>query len=118
MAFTALAPSFFNSVFLVVPATILSATLGSLNGYVLSKLRFRGANVVFTLLLFGMFIPYQSILFPLVQFLETINLYGGIPGLILAHVVYGIPTCTLFFRNYFATVPPEPTKAARIVGAT
>ncbi|TMF20764.1 MAG: carbohydrate ABC transporter permease, partial [Chloroflexi bacterium] len=90
-AFTALAPSFFNSVFLVVPATILSATLGSLNGYVLSKLRFRGSNVVFTLLLFGMFIPYQSILIPLVQFLETINLYGGIPGLILVHVVYGIP---------------------------
>src|SRR5207248_3982564 len=91
-------------VFLVVPATILSATLGSLNGYVLSKLRFRGSNVVFTLLLFGMFIPYQSILIPLVQFLETINLYGGIPGLILVHVVYGIPICTLIFRNYFATV--------------
>src|SRR3989440_2096854 len=117
-AFTALAPSFFNSVFLVVPATILSATLGSLNGYVLSKLRFRGANVVFTLLLFGMFIPYQSILIPLVQFLETINLYGGIPGLILVHVVYGIPICTLIFRNYFATVPRELLEAARIDGAS
>jgi len=117
-AFTALAPSFFNSVFLVVPATILSATLGSLNGYVLSKLRFRGSNVVFTLLLFGMFIPYQSILIPLVQFLETINLYGGIPGLILVHVVYGIPICTLIFRNYFATVPRELLEAARIDGAS
>ena len=70
------------------------------------------------LLLFGMFIPYQSILIPLVQFLETINLYGGIPGLILVHVVYGIPICTLIFRNYFATVPRELLEAARIDGAS
>jgi len=117
-AFTALAPSFFNSVFLVVPATILSATLGSLNGYVLSKWRFRGANLLFALLLFGMFIPYQSILIPLVQFLQGINLYGGIPGLILVHIVYGIPICTLIFRNYFATVPRELLEAARIDGAS
>jgi glucose/mannose transport system permease protein len=117
-AFQALAPSFFNSVLLVVPATILSATLGSLNGYVLSKWQFKGANLVFTLLLFGMFIPYQSILIPLVQFLETINLYGGIPGLVLVHVVYGIPICTLIFRNYFATVPKELLEAARIDGAS
>jgi glucose/mannose transport system permease protein len=117
-AFQALAPSFLNSVLLVVPGTILSATLGSLNGYVLSKWQFRGSNILFTLLLFGMFIPYQSILIPLVQFLQTINLYGGIPGLILVHVVYGIPICTLIFRNYFATVPRELVEAARIDGAS
>jgi glucose/mannose transport system permease protein len=117
-AFQALAPSFINSVLLVVPGTILSATLGSLNGYVLSKWQFRGANILFTVLLFGMFIPYQSILIPLVQFLQTINLYGGIPGLILVHVVYGIPICTLIFRNYFATVPKELLEAARIDGAS
>jgi glucose/mannose transport system permease protein len=103
---------------LVIPATILSSTLGSLNGYVLSKLKFRGANLLFAVLLFGMFIPYQSILIPLVQFLQTINLYGGIPGLILVHVVYGIPICTLIFRNYFATVPRELLEAARIDGAS
>jgi glucose/mannose transport system permease protein len=117
-AFNSLAPSFFNSVLLVIPATILSSTLGSLNGYVLSKLKFRGANLLFAVLLFGMFIPYQSILIPLVQFLQTINLYGGIPGLILVHVVYGIPICTLIFRNYFATVPRELLEAARIDGAS
>jgi glucose/mannose transport system permease protein len=117
-AFQTLAPSFFNSVLLVVPATILSALLGSLNGYVLSKWKFRGANVVFALLLFGMFIPYQSILIPLFQFLSSIGLYGGIPGLILVHIVYGIPICTLIFRNYFATVPRELLEAARIDGAT
>jgi len=117
-AFEVLAPSFLNSVLLVVPATVLSAALGSLNGYVLSKWKFRGANLIFALLLFGMFIPYQSILIPLFQFLSTVGLYGGIPGLILVHVVYGIPICTLIFRNYFATVPRELLEAARMDGAS
>ena len=117
-AFTTLAPSFFNSVLLVVPATLLSALLGSLNGYVLSKWRFRGADIVFTLLLFGMFIPYQSILLPLVLVLQKIQLYGGIPGLVLTHVVYGIPITTLIFRNYYAAVPTEVIEAARIDGAS
>ncbi len=117
-AFDELAPSFLNSVLLVVPATVLSALLGSLNGYVLSKWKFRGANVIFALLLFGMFIPYQSILIPLFQFLSTVGLYGGIPGLILVHIVYGIPICTLIFRNYFATVPRELLEAARMDGAS
>jgi glucose/mannose transport system permease protein len=117
-AFEVLAPAFLNSVFLVVPATILSALLGSLNGYVLSKWKFRGANLIFALLLFGMFIPYQSILIPLFQFLSAVGLYGGIPGLILVHVVYGIPICTLIFRNYFATVPRELLEAARMDGAS
>jgi len=117
-AYGALAPSFFNSVLLVVPATLLSALLGSLNGYVLSKWRFRGADLVFTLLLFGMFIPYQSILLPLVLVLQKLQLYGGIPGLILTHVVYGIPITTLIFRNYYAAVPTEVIEAARIDGAS
>jgi glucose/mannose transport system permease protein len=117
-AFDTLAPSFMNSVLLVVPATLLSALLGSLNGYVLSKWRFRGADIVFTLLLFGMFIPYQSILLPLVLVLQKIGLYGGIPGLVLTHVVYGIPITTLIFRNYYAAIPTEVIEAARIDGAS
>lgn len=117
-AFAQLSPNFLNSVFLAVPATLLSALLGSMNGYVLAKWKFPGANVLFTLLLFGMFIPYQSVLIPLVKFLELINLYGGIPGLVLAHVVYGIPICTLIFRNYYAGVPTELVEAGRIDGAS
>jgi glucose/mannose transport system permease protein len=105
-------------VFLAVPATLLSAFLGSMNGYVLAKWKFRGANLLFTLLLFGMFIPYQSVLIPLVKFLQIIHLYGGIPGLILAHVVYGIPICTLIFRNYYAGLPTELVEAGRIDGAS
>ncbi len=116
-AFRALRPNLLNSLALTVPAAVGSAVLGSFNGYVLSKWRFRGSQTLFTLLLFGMFIPYQSILIPLVQFMQTINLYGGIPGLILVHIVYGIPITTLIFRNYYASVPTELVEASRIDGA-
>jgi glucose/mannose transport system permease protein len=109
--------SFVNSFKLVIPATIISCLLGSLNGYVLSKWAFRGSNLLFTAILFGMFIPYQSILIPLVRFLQTINLYGSINGLILVHVVYGIPITTLIFRNYYAAVPTELVEAGKIDGS-
>lgn len=115
--FRGLSNNFWNSVRLTVPATLLSALLGSINGYVLSKWKFRGADGLFMLLLFGMFIPYQSILIPLVQALRSIGLYGSIAGLIFAHVVYGIPITTLIFRNYYATVPGELVEAAKIDGA-
>jgi glucose/mannose transport system permease protein len=110
-------PNFANSLYLTIPATLLSALLGSLNGYVLAKWRFPGADVLFPLILFGMFIPYQAILIPLTQTMQQIALYGTIPGLIFAHVVYGIPITTLIFRNYYATVPNEMLEAARIDGS-
>ena len=112
-----LSQNLLNSVYLTVPATVLSAMLGSLNGYVLAKWKFRGANVVFPLMLFGMFIPYQSILIPLTQTLAAIGLGGTMWGLILVHVVYGIPITTLIFRNYYAEVPTDLVEAARIDGA-
>lgn len=106
-----------SSVMLVVPATIISGFLGALNGYILSKWKFRGSDLLFTLMLFGMFIPYQSILIPLIKFLQQIGLYGTIWGLILVHVVYGLPFTTLIFRNYFASVPVELVEASRVDGA-
>jgi glucose/mannose transport system permease protein len=116
-AIRGLANNFFNSVALTVPASVLSALLGSLNGYVLAKWKFRGADLLFPAILFGMFIPYQAILIPLVQTMQAIGLYGTIPGLIFVHVVYGIPITTLIFRNYYAGVPGELVEAARIDGA-
>ena len=116
-AWSAFAPKLQNSLILAVTATVLSALLGSLNGYVLSKWRFPGAQIVFPLMLFGMFIPYQSILIPLFQFLRDIGLYGSIWGLVLAHVVYGLPITTLIFRNFYAEIPDEMVEAARIDGA-
>jgi glucose/mannose transport system permease protein len=116
-AWETFAPNLKNSALLVVPATVLSAVLGSLNGYVLSKWKFRGSNILFQLMLFGMFIPYQSILIPLFQFLDRIGLYGSISGLVLVHVVYGLPITTLIFRNYYAEVPTEMIEAGKIDGA-
>lgn len=116
-AYEALRPNLINSLLLSIPASLISSMLGSMNGYVLSKWRFRGSDLIFTLFLFGMFIPYQSILIPLVQFMQWINLIGGIPGLILVHVVYGIPITTLIFRNYYATLPNEVLESAAIDGA-
>jgi glucose/mannose transport system permease protein len=116
-AFDKLWPHLKNSLLLTLPAAGLSAALGSLNGYVFSKWRFPGADRIFGLILFGMFIPYQSILIPLVQFINSIGLYGGLPGLILVHIIYGIPITTLIFRNYYATLPTEIVEAGRIDGA-
>jgi glucose/mannose transport system permease protein len=116
-AFEALAPAFLNSILMVVPAAIISSILGSVNGYVLAKWKFKGADVLFPMILFGMFIPYQSVLIPLVEFMRRIDLYGGIPGLVLTHVIYGIPITTLTFRNYYATIPKEILESARIDGA-
>ncbi|MFG1704710.1 carbohydrate ABC transporter permease [Nonomuraea sp. M3C6] len=125
VAWEKLAPGLWNSVLLAVPGSLISCALGSMNGYVLSKWRFPGADVLFTLFLFGMFIPYQGVMIPLVQLLVGLNeltglqgvFYGGIPGLVLAHVVYGIPICTLIFRNYYVTIPDELIEASRVDGA-
>lgn len=116
-AFRALAPHLWNSIRLVIPAAFISSILGSLNGFILARWKFRGADLLFPLILFGMFIPYQSVLIPLVEFMRTINLYGGVPGLVLTHVIYGIPITTLTFRNYYATVPKELVESGRIDGA-
>ena len=113
-----LAPNLNNSLAMVIPEALLSSLLGSLNGYLLSKWKFRGSNVIFSLILFGMFIPYQSILIPLVKFMQSIKLYGDLPGLVLVHVIYGIPITTLIFRNYYAGIGTEILEAGRIDGAS
>ena len=116
-AWRRLYPNLWNSLQLTIPATILSSILGAINGYIFAKWKFRGANTLFAVLVFGMFIPYQSILIPLIQFLQQIKLYGTVGGLILVHVVYGLPICSLIFRNFFANIPDELVEAARLDGA-
>lgn len=113
-----LAPNLQNSLAMVIPEALLSALLGSFNGYLLAKWKFRGSNLIFSLILFGMFIPYQSILIPLVKFMQYINLYGDLPGLVLVHIIYGIPITTLIFRNYYAGIGTEILEAGRIDGAS
>ncbi|HEY5893756.1 MAG TPA: carbohydrate ABC transporter permease [Chthoniobacterales bacterium] len=116
-AWDRLSPNLGNSLQLTIPATIISAMWGAINGYVFSKWKFRHSNLLFGLLVFGMFIPYQSILIPLIQFLQHVKLYGTIWGLITVHVLYGLPITTLIFRNFFADIPDELVESARIDGA-
>ncbi len=117
-AFEALDSNLANSFRMVIPATLISCLLGSINGYVLTKWRFPGSDALFFFLLFGMFIPYQSVLVPLVETLQRFHLYGSLWGLVVTHVIYGIPITTLIFRNYYANVPTELVEAAKIDGAS
>jgi glucose/mannose transport system permease protein len=111
------APNFLNSVLITVPAAIISSFIGSLNGYVFAKWRFPYSNLIFMLILFGIFLPYQGILIPLVQVLTAVHLYGSVIGLIFVHCVFGMPITVLIFRSYFVTVPNDLVDAAKIDGA-
>ncbi len=112
-----LRPYFWNSVLIAVPAVAISTLLGALNGYVVAQWRFKGANIIFSLMLFGCFIPFQVVLLPMARVLGLMEIAGTISGLIFVHVVYGLGFTTLFFRNYYVTIPIELVKAARVDGA-
>ena len=112
-----LEPYVWNSVLMTVPAVAISTTLGALNGYALTKWRFRGADTIFALMLFGAFIPFQVILLPMARVLGQLGLAGTIPGLILVHTVYGLAFTTLFFRNFFVGVSDGIIQAAKVDGA-
>ena len=117
-AFAGLQKGLLNSLAMAIPATLISSLLGSLNGYVLAKWKFRGADTIFPAVLFGMFIPYQAILIPLFQFMSDIRLAGTVWALVLVHVVYGIPITSLIFRNFYATIPTSLLEAAKLDGAS
>ena len=112
-----LRPFFWNSIFIAIPAVLISTLIGALNGYVVAQWRFKGANIIFALMLFGCFIPFQVILLPMARVLGIMDLAGTITGLIFVHVIYGIGFTTLFFRNYYVNIPNELVKAAKIDGA-
>ena len=106
--------SMVRTLLFVVQASIISAVIGSINGYVFAKWKFKGSNFVFTMFLFGMFIPYQAIMIPLVRIATTLEINKSIYVLVFAHVIYGIPICTLIFRNYYEAIPNELIEAARV----
>ena len=114
---TGLRPYFWNSISMVVPAVAISTLLGALNGYVLTKWRFRGDTILFGLMLFACFIPFQIVLIPMAAVLGALGLSGTTAGLVLVHVVYGLGFTTLYFRNYYAVFPTELIRAAQIDGA-
>jgi glucose/mannose transport system permease protein len=112
-----LQPFFWNSVLMVVPAVLLSTAAGAINGYVLSKWRFRGSEVVFALMLFGVFMPLQVVLLPMSQVLGWLGLASSVWGLVLVHVVCGLSSTTLFFRNYYVGLPDDLIRSAMLDGA-
>lgn len=114
---TGLSKGFWNSVQILIPSVVLSIAIASINGYALSLWKFRGSEVFFTILIIGAFIPYQTMLYPIVIMLREIGLMGDLWGLVLVHTVFGMPILTLLFRNYFASIPEELFKAARVDGA-
>ncbi|MCD2176768.1 carbohydrate ABC transporter permease [Rhizobium sp. C1] len=112
-----LSRGFWNSVIITVPSVIISIAVASLNGYMLANWRFKGADLFFTILIVGAFIPYQVMLYPMVIILRDLGVYGTLQGLIIVHTVFGMPILTLLFRNYFTALPEELFKAARVDGA-
>ncbi|SMH56119.1 carbohydrate ABC transporter permease [Mesorhizobium australicum] len=112
-----LSRGFWNSVRITVPSVIISILIASVNGYALANWRFKGSEVFFTILIVGAFIPYQVMLYPIVIILREMGIYGTLTGLVIVHTIFGMPINTLLFRNYFASVPEELFKAARVDGA-
>jgi glucose/mannose transport system permease protein len=112
-----LSRGFWNSVRITVPSVAISILIASVNGYALANWRFRGADIFFTILIVGAFIPYQVMIYPIVIILREMGLYGSLTGLVMVHTIFGMPILTLLFRNYFASVPEELFKAARVDGA-
>jgi glucose/mannose transport system permease protein len=113
-----LKPFFWNSVMMTVPAVLISTAWGAVNGYVLSFWKFKGADTIFGLLLFGVFMPFQVVLLPMSQVLGWMGLSSSIKGLILVHCLAGLASTTLFFRNYYSALPSELIQAARLDGAS
>jgi glucose/mannose transport system permease protein len=114
---TGLKPYFANSFLMVIPAVLISTALGALNGYVLTQFKVKGGTLIFGLVLFSVFIPFQIVLIPMARLLGELGIAGSVKGLILVHTIYGIGFGTLFFRNFYAAFPQELVKSARMDGA-
>lgn len=112
-----LSRGFGNSVRILIPSCVLSIVIASINGYALARWKFKGSELFFSILIVGAFIPYQTMLYPLVIILRELNLMGKVGGLVLVHTIFGMPILTLLFRNYFAGIPEDLHKAARVDGA-
>jgi len=112
-----LRPFFWNSTLMVVPAVLISTALGAINGYVFAKWRFKGSELMFGMMLFGAFMPLQVVLLPMSQVLGWFQLADSIWGLVIVHVLVGLATTTLFFRNYYVSLPDELVRAAMLDGA-
>ncbi len=112
-----ISPGFFNSVKIAVPSVIVSVLISAINGYALSFWKYKGANIFFGLLIFGAFVPYQVVIYPLIIAFRELRIFATLQGIIILHTIFGMPILTLLFRNYFSSLPIDLFKAARVDGA-
>ena len=112
-----LAPGFFNSVKITVLSVPISIIISMLSGYALSFWKYRGSEVLFTILVFGAFVPFQVLVYPIIFGLSRVGLFGTLPGIVIVHTIFGMPILVLLFRNFFSSLPMELFKAARVDGA-
>ncbi|MFF2321810.1 carbohydrate ABC transporter permease [Agrobacterium sp. NPDC058088] len=112
-----LSRGFWNSVRILVPSVVISIIVASISGYAMANWKFKGSELFFSILIIGAFIPYQVMIYPIVIVLRELGIYGTLSGLVIVHTIFGMPILTLLFRNYFASLPEELFKAARIDGA-
>ena len=112
-----LSPGFLNSAKITLLSVPISIVVAMLNGYALSFWKYRGSELFFALLVFGAFVPYQVLIYPIIYALSRVGLFGTLPGIVIVHTVFGMPILTLLFRNFFASLPSELFKAARVDGA-
>ncbi|EGP54715.1 ABC transporter, membrane spanning protein [Agrobacterium tumefaciens F2] len=112
-----LSRGFWNSVRILVPSVVISIVVASVSGYAMANWKFKGSELFFSILIIGAFIPYQVMIYPIVIVLREMGVYGTLTGLVIVHTIFGMPILTLLFRNYFASLPEELFKAARIDGA-
>lgn len=112
-----LSRGFWNSVRILIPSVVISIIVASVSGYAIANWKFKGSELFFSILIIGAFIPYQVMIYPIVIVLRELRIYGTLTGLVIVHTIFGMPILTLLFRNYFASLPEELFKAARIDGA-
>ncbi|MCS7128297.1 MAG: carbohydrate ABC transporter permease [Sulfolobales archaeon] len=117
-AFELMKQGLVNSLLFTSFATLFSSLIGSVNGFILSKVKFKYSNVVFLALSVGIFIPYHAVIIPLITVTSKAGVYNSILGMTIVHTTYGIPICTLFFKNFFDELPESILNAARIDGAS
>jgi len=125
-----------NSLFMAIPATIGSVLFGSMAAYGLTMVDWRGQMAMLVAFLVGIFLPYQAVVVPLARFWNNIfplgemlaPTFGALPivathhanlvPLIITHIAYGIPICTILFRSYYQSLPGSYVEAAKIDGAS
>jgi ABC-type glycerol-3-phosphate transport system permease component len=107
-----------NSLIVVTASVLLLLLFGSMAGFALSQLRFRGSSALFIGCLAGLFVPFQVIMVPLARIMADTALIDTYPGLILVYVAQFLPFTVFLMTSYYRTIPPEIIDAARIDGSS